>query len=123
MNDRRSTGGEGDSSHSGPETGRPVPAPVAVDIGIVAAMPIEVGFLVDRFSKVRKYSGPRHTIIEGEVGGKLIALIIAGIGREAARRGAQLLYEGHHPRWIVSAGFAGALDPDLARHAIVMPNE
>lgn len=99
------------------------PAPVPVDVGIVAAMSIEVGFLMDRMKRVRKYAGPKHSIIEGECEGKVVALIIAGMGREAARRGAQLLLDGHRPRWILSAGFAGALDPELKRNDIVMASE
>lgn len=97
------------------------PAPVAVDVGVVAALGVEVGFLTDRFKKVRKYSGPRHTVIEGECGGKLLALIVTGLGREAARRGAGLLLDGHRPRLLISAGFAGALDPGLPRNTIVVP--
>src|SRR5262245_12252727 len=99
------------------------PAPVAVDVGVVAAMGIEVGFLTDSLKKVRKYSGPRHTIIEGECGGKLLALIVTGMGREAARRGAELLVDGHRPRLVLSAGFAGALDPALPRNTIVLASE
>ena len=41
------------------------PAPIPADVGIVAAMPIEVGFLLDRLGKIRKYVGPRYTIHEG----------------------------------------------------------
>jgi adenosylhomocysteine nucleosidase len=92
-------------------------------VGIVAALSMEVGFLVDKLKNVRKYSGPRHTVIEGEVAGKVVGLIVTGMGREAARLGAQLLLDGHHPRWLLSAGFAGALDPALARNGIVMANE
>src|SRR3954471_16433562 len=99
------------------------PAPSPVDVGIVAAMPVEVGFLIDRLSKVRKYSGPRLSVIEGECAGKIVAVVVAGLGREAARRGAELLIDGHRPRWIVSAGFAGALDPELRRYDTVMPVE
>lgn len=99
------------------------PAPVAVDVGVVAAMGIEVGFLTDRLKKVRKYSGPRHTIIEGECGGKLLALLVTGMGQEAARRGAELLIDGHRPRLVMSVGFAGALDPGLPRNTIVMADE
>jgi adenosylhomocysteine nucleosidase len=33
------------------------------------------------------------------------------------------LIDGHRPRWVVSAGFAGALDPELRRYDAVMPNE
>ncbi|AGA27253.1 phosphorylase family protein [Singulisphaera acidiphila] len=99
------------------------PAPVPVDVGIVAAMSIEVGFLMDRMKRVRKYAGPKHSVIEGECEGKVVALIVTGMGREAARRGAQLLLDGHRPRWILSAGFAGALDPALRRNEIVMASE
>ena len=86
-------------------------------------MSIEVGFLLDRLKKVRKYAGPRHTIIEGECAGKLVALIVTGMGRQAARRGAQLLIDGHRPRWVVSAGFGGALNPSLARFDLVLATE
>jgi adenosylhomocysteine nucleosidase len=99
------------------------PPPVPADIGLVAALPIEVSPLIDQFRRVRRYAGPRHTIIEGEYGGKLVALIVTGPGRVAARRGAELVLAGHRPRWIVSAGFAGALDPDLARNDIFFANE
>ena len=97
------------------------PPPISADVGVVAAMNIEVGFLTDRLKKVRKYSGPDHTIIEGEAEGKLIALIIGGMGRAAARRATHLLIDGHRPRVILSAGFAGALDPALRRFDVVLP--
>jgi adenosylhomocysteine nucleosidase len=92
-------------------------------VGIVAALAIEVGFLIDRMSRVRTYTGPHHSITEGECSGKLVALIVTGMGRAAARRGVQLLLDGHRPRWVISAGFAGALDPDLARYEIVLADE
>ena len=84
---------------------------------------LEVGFLIDRLSSVRTYSGPAHKVIEGELGGKLVALIITGVGREAAGRGTELLLAGHAPRWLLSVGFAGGLDPQLARLSIVLPSE
>lgn len=99
------------------------PAPLAADVGIVAALSIEVGFLTDRLTKVRKYVGPRHTIIEGESGNKLVAMIVGGTGREQARGATELLVAGHRPRWVVSAGFAGALNPSLKRYGIALPDE
>ncbi len=123
MNERRSAKGNDDSSPSESGAGPLAPAPIAVDVGIVAALALEVGFLIDQLSQVRKYAGPRHTVIEGHCAGKLVAVVVAGMGREAARRGAELLLAGHRPRWLLSAGFAGALDPALPRYAIVMPNE
>jgi adenosylhomocysteine nucleosidase len=110
-------------SGPGPGTSAPAPAPLAADVGIVAAMSIEVGFLTDRLARVRKYAGRNHTVIEGEAGGKLVALIVGGMGRDPARRATSLLLDGHRPRWVVSAGFAGALDPALRRNDAVLPGE
>jgi len=102
---------------------RPAPAPVHADVGIVAAMSIEVGFLTDRLTRVRKYAGPRHSVIEGEAGGKIVALIVGGMGRGPAAEATSVLIDGHRPRWVVSAGFAGALDPALQRYDAVLPGE
>ena len=101
----------------------PVPAPVAADIGIVAAMSIEVGFLLDRFRRVRRYAGPKYEVIEGELGGKLVALVVGGMGRSAAHAACEVMLTGHRPRVIVSAGFAGALDPALRRYDALFPRE
>jgi adenosylhomocysteine nucleosidase len=99
------------------------PPPLAADVGIVAALAIEVGYLLDRLTRVRKYAGAGHTVIEGEHDGKLIVVLVGGAGRSAARRSAALLLDGHRPRWVVSAGFGGALDPSLRRNDAVMPSE
>ncbi len=98
------------------------PAPTAADVGIVAALPMEMEALIGTFGNVRKFKGPRHRIIEGECGGKVVALIVAGIGRANATRGTTLLLAGHRPRWVVSAGFGGALDPVLKRNDVVLPS-
>jgi adenosylhomocysteine nucleosidase len=117
--------GSQSSGEASPGSGfaRVAPAPVPVDVGVVAAMSLEVGYLIDRLTDVRKYAGPRYTVIEGECAGKVVALVVAGLGREAARQGARHLLEGHRPRWIVSAGFGGALDPALKRNDVVLARE
>src|SRR5262245_10047253 len=101
----------------------PAPAPSPADVGVVAALAVEVGFLTDKLSQARQYTGPRFTVHEGECAGKLVALTVVGMGREAARRGTRLLIDGHRPRWVVSAGFGGALNPELRRFAVVLPSE
>ena len=58
---------------------------------------------------------------EGELEGRLVAVVVSGVGRASARRGAEHLTSGHRPRVLVSAGFAGALDPDLKRNDLVAP--
>ncbi|MFO0949690.1 MAG: nucleoside phosphorylase, partial [Isosphaeraceae bacterium] len=103
--------------------GQGAPPPLACDVGIVAALPIEVGFLIDRLKDVRRYSGAAHEVIEGEAMGKVIAVLVGGPGRNAARTATELLLDGHHPRWIISAGFGGALDPLLRCQDAVFPNE
>lgn len=99
------------------------PAPLAADVGVVAAMSIEVGHLLDQLERVRKYRGGGHVVIEGEHAGLIVALIVGGVGRSAARRASLHLLEGHRPRLVVSAGFAGALDPALRRNEVVVPRE
>jgi adenosylhomocysteine nucleosidase len=96
---------------------------VPVDVGIVAALPMEVGPFLKRFTDIRKYAARGQTIVEGHVAGKLVALVETGIGRARAQRGAERLIDGHRPRWILSAGFAGALDPAVARNSVLMPLE
>ena len=99
------------------------PAPVPADVGIVMALAIEAGYFCDSLKRVRKYTAWSHTIIEGELGGKIVALILTGPGKAAARHGTEVLLAGHRPRWIISAGFAGGLDPDLSRTDLVIPAE
>jgi len=116
----RSTG----ESHSGNPDGRGVaPPPVPADVGIVAALPIEVGDLVDGLKKVWKYKSVAVPVIEGEYAGKIVVVSIAGMGRAAARRAADVLIAGHRPRWVISAGFAGALNPAYARNDLVLARE
>ncbi len=99
------------------------PPPTPADVGVVAAMAMEVQPFLDRLTNVRKYAGPRFTVIEGMCGGKLVALVLTGMGRLRAQRGAEVLLDGHRPRWIISAGYGGALDLDLRRNEIVLPDE
>ncbi len=58
---------------------------------------------------------------EGLLAGKRVAWVVGGAGVAAAARAASLLVDGHRPRRLASAGFAGGLDPALARGALVAP--
>jgi adenosylhomocysteine nucleosidase len=98
------------------------PAPVAADIAVVAALSIEVGDLIDKLRRVRTYQAAEVTITEGELGDKIIAVVVSGAGRIAARRAIDLTIAGHRPRMVISAGFAGALAPDLERNQLVVPS-
>ncbi|WP_435010680.1 nucleoside phosphorylase [Tundrisphaera lichenicola] len=106
---------------AGPSANAPAPAPA--DIGVVAALSIEVAPLLARLENVRKYSGPKFSVVEGECGSQLVVVVLTGTGRARAQRGAEILLDGHRPRWIISAGFGGALDPSLKRNEIILPSE
>jgi adenosylhomocysteine nucleosidase len=99
------------------------PAPVPADVGIVAALPLEVGYLVDSLRRVRKYHAAAMPVIEGELGGRIVAIAIGGMGRAAAGRAAGVLLDGHRPSWMISAGFAGALSPAVNRNDLALPAE
>ena len=109
---------------SSPETSTPTaPPPISADIGVVAALGIEVAPFLARLTNVRKYSGPKFAVVEGELAGRVVVVVLAGAGRQRAQRGAEVLLDGHRPRWMISAGFAGALDPTLRRNDLVLATE
>lgn len=91
------------------------------EMGLVFAMPIEA----DAFACL----GTNHTEIvadgmvfhEFTLAENRVAWCVAGVGRTRAGRAAKLLVDGHRPRSLVSAGFAGGLDPQLARGTLVRP--
>lgn len=89
--------------------------------GIVFAVPIEADAFARAATDVVEVEAAGLTFHEGNVGGVRVAWCVAGVGREAARRAARLLIDGHRPRLLVSAGFAGGLDPALSRGAVVEP--
>jgi adenosylhomocysteine nucleosidase len=89
--------------------------------GIVFAVPIEADAFARAATDVTETEAAGLTFHEGAVGGVRVAWCVAGVGREAARRAARLMIDGHRPRLLVSAGFAGGLDPGLARGAVVEP--
>ena len=105
-----------------PPRGPVAPPPAPADVGIVMALPIEAGPLKARLKDVRTIRAGRLSVIEGLLADRLVALVVTGPGQDAARRGLDLLFAGHRPRWVLSAGFGGALHPDLPRYALVTPS-
>ena len=108
-----------DESEPGPQ--RLAPGPERADVGVVMAMPIEAGPLLDRLQRVRRYNARSLTVTEGELEGRVVAVIVSGVGRASIRRGAERLIAGHRPRVLISAGFAGTLDATYVRNDLVAP--
>ncbi|WP_169976001.1 phosphorylase family protein [Tautonia rosea] len=104
-----------------------LPAPEPADVGIVIALPIEADPIVELLHEIRTYSDPEgsnRAVTEGVLGGNtVVTLIVSGVGRSLATRGAKRLIGGHRPKWLLSVGFCGALDPDLKRNDVFFPTE
>src|ERR1041384_3607563 len=90
------------------------------EIGIVCALPIELGAFLDRCQKVKTYTGGDFVFRGGLYGGIRIAVVESGMGFARARRATQAMIEGHSPRWLLSCGFAGALQADIPVGAILV---
>jgi adenosylhomocysteine nucleosidase len=94
--------------------------PEVCHVGLVFALAIEAGELVDEMAGVVKIEGAGFTAREGGLGGKRLVLIESGVGREKAARASEALIRGHRPRWVISAGFAGGLDERLKQGDILL---
>ncbi len=86
-----------------------------VDFGVVFALAIEAGGLVDRMQGVRVTRGHGLTVRQGLCHQRQVVLVESGAGRAAAAQAAQALLDAHRPAWVFSAGFAGGLVSELRR--------
>ncbi|HME33891.1 MAG TPA: hypothetical protein VKF84_01545 [Candidatus Sulfotelmatobacter sp.] len=87
-------------------------------IAIVAALEREVRPLIKEWRVSEKEAGGRRfRFFEKDD----IVLVCGGIGAEAARRAAEAVIALYAPKVVCSAGFAGALDPDLRVADIIQP--
>lgn len=95
----------------------PLPAP---DVAILFALGLESGGLVDLLSRPVTTRCQSFTEHIGLLQERPVLVAESGIGCRAAERAAEDLVRLHRPRWIISAGFAGGLTPELARLHILM---
>lgn len=93
------------------------------DVGIVCSLPIEIAEFLGRCKRLKTYSGGQFKFVGGLCGDVRIAIVEAGMGPARATRATHALLDAHQPRWIVSTGFAGALQADMKRGHIVVTNE
>jgi adenosylhomocysteine nucleosidase len=94
--------------------------PQRCDIGAVFALSIESGGLEDLLGGLVTTKGHGFTAKQGNLQGRKVVLLEAGAGLKSAAAATELLIAGHQPQWVISAGFAGGLSPNLKRHDILM---
>jgi len=97
--------------------------PPPCEIAVVFALGIESGGLVDLLENAVTTRYQTHVEYAGFLGGRYVVIADAGVGRDAAAQTARHLIALHHPPWIISAGFAGALHADLRRGHVLMADE
>jgi adenosylhomocysteine nucleosidase len=90
------------------------------DIGIVYATAIELSSFLGECDRVRKYEGDKLIFRGARRGDIRIAAVESRMGPANASRATQALIDGHTPRWIISAGFSGALVETLRVGDIVV---
>ena len=84
----------------------------------MAALEREIRPLVKRWRiSNRDYDGRNFRFFENDPA----VLVCGGIGAEAARRVCEAVIKLYQPRLVVSAGFAGALDPELEVGRMLTP--
>mgnify|MGYP006276121233 CR=1 FL=1 len=88
---------------------------------IVFAMPIEADGFASLARESVDFQAAGVTIHEGLVADRRVAWCVGGAGSVAAARATRLLVDGHRPAVVITAGFAGGLDPALPRGAVVRP--
>jgi adenosylhomocysteine nucleosidase len=91
-----------------------------VDFGVVFALSQESGCFVDMLSQVRVTRGDGFTVRRGRVGELEVVVVESGPGRQRAAKAAHALIDAYRPRFVVSSGFAGGLDPRIKLHDLIV---
>ncbi|MBI1314166.1 5'-methylthioadenosine nucleosidase [bacterium] len=92
------------------------------DIGIVAALPMELSAFLGRCERPNRYKAGGLVFRGGRYDGIRVAVVEAGMGFVRARKATSALIDGHSPDWVLSCGFSGALLPEMQIGQIVMAN-
>lgn len=105
---------------------RPVGAadtdPAAPPVGIVFALGVEADAFERGVEGRREFKAASFAFHTGSAAGRRVAWCVSGVGASAAAVATRQLITGHAPGCVISAGFAGGLDPGLARGAVVHPS-
>lgn len=92
-------------------------------IAVFFALDVESGYFADRLEEAEHLHAPEFDVISGTIAQTEFLVVNTGAGMAAARRVAETVCRSHQPRMIISAGFAGALDPRLPKHSLFIPSE
>lgn len=97
-----------------------VAGPKICHLGVVFALGIESGCFEDALQGVVTIQANRLVAREGGLKSRRVVVILSGPSRENAARATEILIDGHQPRRVVSAGFAGGLCPEMKRNDLLV---
>ncbi|MBQ4144368.1 MAG: hypothetical protein IJD43_12945 [Thermoguttaceae bacterium] len=92
-------------------------------IAVFFALKNESGYFEDRLEKTSCVHANGFRIFSGTLGGNAFLSVVMGVGGSAAENAVEAVCRIHQPRMVISAGFAGGLDPKLPKNALFLPNE
>lgn len=93
------------------------------EFAVLFALGIESGGTRDLLQGAVTARAGSFTEHAGTLLGKEAVVVDTGVGSKAAAQAAADVIEFHQPAWVISAGFAGALDERLRRGQILMASE
>lgn len=102
------------------QAGAALDADAPCDVAFIFALGMESGGLEDLLTPGPSLRGQGFRVVCGTLAGRQVAIVIAGIGPRAVRRATEAVIAGHRPKFVVSAGFSGALQPEAQVGDIVL---
>lgn len=90
------------------------------EVVVTFALGLESGGLVDRMQDVVTLQCATFVERSGQLDGKRLVVCESGVGREAAEKATEDVIQLYEPHWVISAGFAAALRPELRRGHVLM---
>ncbi|MBI1247633.1 hypothetical protein GC197_07260 [bacterium] len=92
------------------------------DVVVMFALGVESAGFKESLRSATPVKMEDRVITVGKLGDQVIGVCESGVGRKAALAAARDVIDIIGPKWIVSAGFAGGLVPELRRGHVVMAN-
>ncbi|MEI6351893.1 MAG: hypothetical protein WCP06_12400 [Verrucomicrobiota bacterium] len=89
-------------------------------IAVLFALPEESQDLVRALKHRARVGSAELAAVRGTLGAHEIVVAHTGVGRKRADAGMRRLWAEHHPDQVISAGFAGGLDPRLPKGALLL---
>lgn len=94
------------------------------EVALLFASEIEAGGMIDRLEDKTSTRCVSLTEHRGTCQGRSIAIgVCHGTSTDAVRQATLDLISFHHPQWMINAGFAAALEPEIVRGTILMAEQ